>query len=328
MRHCESLDDPGEPRDHRSRLAPSPVGSAGQIRVTKPSAAVRQTVVGSRAAPSRMARCGAPLATCRRPPISAASATRLPCRPTVIDTTALPRSKAPIRRSAACASLPWPSSTRSARWRSSTLVRSWLSSRPTPRPAGEAVGRMAQMVQGKARLVQRPLGEQRREDGRCHPQDGAAPGRQGAVQMLEPVQRQIGPPAAGRVAAQVSQLVEPKHGQMPRGDPVGRLRQRRRREHGLDLARKPPPRSPSSRALALANAAQCALAHPRRARPTAAASPARAGRHPRATAGGRRRADRATAANSSPAVPDATFRPFNLPPPIPRSWPGPLASID
>ena len=115
---------------------------------------------------------------------------------------------------------------------------------PDTRPAGETVGRMAQMVQGKARLVQRPLGDQRREDGRRHPQDGAAPGRQGAVQMLEPVQRQIGPPAAGRVAAQVSQLVEPEHGQMPRGDPVGRLSQRHRREHGLDLARKPPPRSP------------------------------------------------------------------------------------
>ena len=303
---------PASPETTDSRLASSPVGRAVQIRVTKPPAAVRQTVVGSRAAPSRMARCGAPLATCRRPPISAASATRLPL-PAHGDRhhgIAAQQGTDPAQRSLRLVALAQQHALREM----AVLDPGpqLVEQSPDTRPAGETVGRMAQMVQGKARLVQRPLGDQRREDGRRHPQDGAAPGRQGAVQMLEPVQRQIGRASrrargcagipAGRAGAWPNAARRSDRPAQPAPPPRARSRS------GPQAAAALPPPAAHWRSPTRPNAAR---AHPRRARPTAAASPARAGRHPRATAGGRA----ATTARLRPAL----RRPCPMPPSVPST---------
>ena len=73
---------------------------------------------------------------------------------------------------------------------------------------------------------------------------------------------------------------------------------------------------PSSRALALANAAQCRSGTPQASAADSGSFASTRRSTPSSHGWGPRGDDRATAASSPPTVPDATFRPFNLPPPM------------
>ena len=197
------------------RFAPSPVASGGEIRVMKLPVSVRQTTTGSKAAPRRIASCGAPLAI-----VSVATEQRGVDRSAAMPAdgdrhySICPKQRADLAQRGMClvglaqhdalgeVAVLDPGPQR---------VEQNLSD---ARLAGEAVGRMAQMVQRISGLVQGPFGDQRRKHGGRHPQDGTAPHRQGGEQMIEAVQGQLGTPTARRVAAQECQLVEAKHGQV------------------------------------------------------------------------------------------------------------------